>query len=109
MSMDLNGVTLKVTPEILNAKANEANGKINLIKQHFDSLEENVSRTKAYWIGEAGDMYRKLFEQEKESIEEIIKRLSEHPKDLQAIAQVYSDVELKAAEIAEELPGDVLL
>ncbi len=62
-----------------------------------------------YWIGEAGEMHRNMYRDLEDDIEEILKRLGEHPVDLVAIAQKYSDVELKIQQEIQELPGDIIL
>ena len=67
-----------------------------------------VDKSSGYWIGEAGEMHRKNYADQKDNIDTILRRLSEHPGDLRAIAQTYTTVELKTQEIAANLPGDVL-
>lgn len=102
-------VTLKVTPEILTEKSTELANKVNSMKTRFEELKKLVEKTKGYWIGEAGDMHRTMYQDMEGDIEEILKRLGEHPVDLVTIAQQYADVELKIQQDIQELPGDVIV
>lgn len=102
-------VSLKVTPEILTAKSTEVSNKVRSMKEHLDELKRLVDKTKSYWIGEAGDKHRKMYEDLLPDIEEILKRLGEHPVDLVTIAQQYTDVELKIQEEISALPSDVIV
>lgn len=102
-------VSFKVTPEILTEKSSEVAGKVTSMRQHFEELKAVVDKTSKYWIGEAGEMHRSMYRDLEDDIEEILKRLGEHPVDLVAIAQKYSDVELKIQQEIQELPGDIIL
>lgn len=101
-------VMLKVTPEELVVKAQETIKNISKLKTGFANLESVIARTNGYWIGEAGDLHRKLYQDEKENIEQMFARLSEHPKDLEQIAKTYMDVEDAVEQLANELPGDII-
>ena len=107
--MIVGDVALKVTPEILTAKADLVAAKLKKMQDTLDALEQTVARTKEYWIGEAGDLHRKMYEDEKEGIIEIMRRLNEHPIDLRTIAQTYMDTEAVITEIADSLPADILV
>ncbi|WP_349943932.1 WXG100 family type VII secretion target [Lacrimispora sp. BS-2] len=101
-------VTFKVTPEVLNAKANEVSSLIKKVRMEFDNLNTSINRTKTYWIGEAGDAHRKAYEDQKTNIDEIIRRLEEHPRDLVSIARTYTDAELEIEEYISSLPSDLI-
>ncbi len=102
------GVELLVTPEVLNSKASEVERDVKDMRQRFDAMDTLIKKSSSYWIGEAGDMYRQNYESQVPEIERMLGVLSQHPQDLRAIAQTYTDVELKNAGIAQELPGDLL-
>lgn len=102
------GVTLKVTPAQLRTKAQETKNNIAKLTTSFENISRIIARTQNYWIGEAGDLHRKLYTDESEQIQEMFARLSEHPADLEEIAKTYMDVEAAAESIAMELPGDVI-
>lgn len=101
-------VIIKVNPEVLVQKSGEVSADIKKLSTCFDDLERIVNRTSYYWIGEAGDMHRKLYQEQKENVDEMMRRLEEHPRDLLDIAQKYVDVENVAGTIANELSGNVI-
>ncbi len=105
----LSGITIKVTPEVLTAKSSDVAKKVSDMKQQFSDLKDLVDKTKGYWIGEAGDKHRNMYLEMVGDIDEILKRLGEHPVDLVAIAQQYSDVELKIEQDIAALPGDIIV
>ena len=45
-------ITLRVTPEALKTKANEVEGQIKALETEFNTIQDLVSRTSGYWIGE---------------------------------------------------------
>lgn len=101
-------VELLAKPETLNQKAVEVENSVANMRNRFETIRTLVSKSCGYWIGEAGDLHRQNYENQRDNIDAILKRLGEHPGDLRAIAQEYTTVELKAQEIASDLPGDVL-
>ena len=102
-------VTLKVTPEVLTSKSSEVANRVTKMKTYFDDLKALMEKTSAYWEGEAGDKHRQMYKDLIEEVDEILRRLGEHPVDLVTIAQKYSDVELKIQEEIQALPGDILV
>lgn len=117
MSLNVNGffgamggaVNFNVAPEILKNKSFDVAKKVNEMRKHFEELQKIMSKTEGYWIGEAGDMHRKIYHDLQDKVDKILKRMGEHPKDLLAIAQNYIDVELSIVEDEETLPGDVIV
>ncbi len=101
-------VELLVTPEVLNQKAGEVEKLVANMRTRFENMKTLVDKSSGYWIGEAGELHRKNYADQKDNIDTILRRLSEHPGDLRTIAQTYTTVELKTQEIAANLPGDVL-
>ena len=53
-------------------------------------------------------MHRNIYKEQKAQVEEMLKRLREHPADLTAIAQTYENVESQLQSLAAELPGDII-
>lgn len=106
--MEIGEVAFRVTPTALYEKAQETKEKIEEIKICFETLERTVQRTSVYWIGEAGELHRKAYQDQKDVIEEMLRRLEEHPRDLQQIAAQYEEVEAQVTELANELPSDVI-
>lgn len=101
-------VVLKVTPEQLLAKAETTKNNISKLSGSFEKISSIIEKTKNYWIGEAGDLHRKLYTDENEEIQEMFARLLEHPTDLELIAKNYLNVEDVVENLALELPGDVI-
>lgn len=101
-------VHIKVNSAVLNNKAQSVSKSITNMASCFEQLETIINRTSWYWSGEAGDMHRKIYQEQKPQIEEMMKRLKEHPKDLIAIAQTYDITESAVQALASELPGDVI-
>lgn len=104
----IGNATIKVSTDVLVAKAQEVTQSINSMSNCFDELETAISRTSYYWIGEAGDMHRKLYQEQKDEVAEMMKRLREHPRDLVTIAQNYEAAEKSVTEVANMLSGDVI-
>lgn len=98
-----------VTPEELKAKSTEVSNKVADMTTHFTQLKSYVDKTATYWIGDGGDVHRQQYADLVDEVEEILKRLAEHPKDLLEIAGVYSDVEKQIEEFSMALPGDVIV
>ena len=103
------GVKLKVTPEQLILKADEVLEDVNTMKTCIDTIQEKVDGTKGYWIGEAGELHRNLYYNQKENIDLIMRRLDEHPKDLKVIAGKYTAVEKEVEGIANALTDNVIV
>lgn len=101
-------VHIKVTPSALREKSAAVTTNINAMQTCFDELEQIINRTSYYWIGEAGDMHRNMYKEQKDSIIEMMKRLSEHPRDLVTIAYQYETTEQEVTAIGESLSGDVI-
>lgn len=99
---------LTVDPDVMVAKANAVQGRIREMQASFSALENTVNKTKNYWIGEAGDAHREFYTKQKSNIDEIFKRLTEDVSDLHQMAAVYSSTEQQVADIAEDLPSDVI-
>lgn len=101
--------TLKVSVEILNKEAEAISQQINKIESNWNSLVRCIENSKSYWEGEAGNLHRKMISNEKEDVENVIKKLKEHPSDLYEMAGVYAETETKAQELANALPVDVII
>lgn len=101
-------VHIKVNSAVLNAKAQSVSASIRNMADCFEQLETIINRTSYYWIGEAGDMHRNMYKEQKSQIDEMMKRLKEHPDDLVTIAQSYESAESAVQSMASELPGDII-
>lgn len=108
VNMIVGGTVFVVTPEELNAKAEEVHYCVEKMKTHFAQLKEIVDKSAGYWIGEGGDIHRKIYNEYIEEINNVLKRFAEHPRDLNKISSVYKQAEQAAQDIPNELPGNVL-
>ncbi len=101
-------IQLKVSPEVLRAKAQEISGQIQMIENNWRRMYDLIQNSKSYWQGEASEYHRKYLKENDEETKKLLKRLREHPIDLQKMAGVYVEAEQKAVQIASALPDDVI-
>lgn len=103
-------LSFTVTPEALYTKSEQVLTAINSMKSEFDGIKSIMNKTASYWIGDAGDAYRKSYKEQEPEIDTIFKRLMEHVTDLNQIAGQYVQAEQKAQALAQEsLPADVIV
>ena len=95
---------LKVSPEEMAAAASELSGYVNRMRDCFQSMRRTMQSSSAYWVGEAGNAHRQMYEEQVEKTEDIIARYTEHVRDLNAMAGVYAEAESSAEAKADELP-----
>lgn len=107
-NLSFGSVTLKVTPEELDRKSEEVTKQLSTMKKKFATMRSKVKNTKSYWVGSAGDMHRKVYEEKQPDIDEIFSRLEEHARELHEMAAVYTQAESKAKALTEQLPMDVI-
>ena len=101
-------IILKKTPEHFKEKTDQVSREIGAMTDAFGELAAVISRTSHYWIGEAGDHYRTLYTENKKEIEEILKRLGEHPEWLLQKAQIKKQDEQDETQPVP-LPGDIIV
>ena len=99
---------LKVTPDVLRRQADEVENLVKGVRVKFDSIKGIMDKTKGHWIGTGGDAHRTAYESGKEELEEIIKRLLEHPADLRTMAGVYDSAENSIVASVQSLPTDAI-
>lgn len=102
MSIFENAV-IKVTPAQLREKAQSVEIEVSNMQERLEDLENKLNGTASYWIGEAGDLHRELYKEQKSDVEIMIKRWSEHAKDLIEMADKYDNVEREVSNIATSL------
>lgn len=101
-------IMLKVKPDVLRSKSAEITQSINLIEKDFQEIDKLITGTKKYWQGDASDMHIQQYQIMKEDFVTIVKRLREHPTDLEKMAGVYQEVEEAIEQMATSLPTDVI-
>lgn len=102
------GSEILVDTSQMVAKANVVSSAIADVERTFNELQRVVGRTSSYWIGEAGDHHRKMFNDEKDEITFILTRLKEHPEDLKLMANNFEVSERKLTGINQKLRSDYI-
>lgn len=100
--------TLKVTPEEMQAAASELSGYVSTMNDCFQQMKATMDQTAGYWVGEAGNAHRQMYQEQVAKTEEIIARYTEHVRDLNTMAGVYTEAEQSAQTMADELPMSIL-
>lgn len=100
--------TVVVRTEVLKEKAQTVKTEIAKMNHYLDELATRLEGTRGYWIGEAGDLHRRLYNEQKENVAYMMKRLSEHPDDLMQMAGVYEAAENENTSVGQSLSGDVI-
>lgn len=105
----IGSVTVKVTPEVLVTQAEEVRRLGKDMQNRFHNLQNTIERTRGYWIGDAGELHRKLYDEQKDNVNQMLRRLLEHPDDLLAISENYKAAERTNVESATVLSADVIV
>ena len=101
-------IQILVTPEMLEAKSGEVERKVQIVREKFAQMNDMMNRTTEYWIGEGGDKHRETYKKFESDIDEIIKRLAEHPRDLLTMAGIYRKAETTNVSTTSALASDVI-
>ncbi len=101
-------VEIKVKDDALLSAASTLKDRISDMRSSYDKVMEIVQKTGGYWIGLAGDAHRSAFLEQQDDIDQIVRRLSEHPDDLLKIANLYVEAEKKSAEVPASLGADLI-
>ena len=95
MEMNSKDIKMNVLPNELDMKAQEATTAIFEMEQLLAIVQDTVNKTEYYWNGEAAELNRKVFLEQKEDMEEILTRLKEYPATLRKVANIYRETEEK--------------
>ena len=95
MEINSKDIKMNVLPNELDMKAQEATTAIFEMEQLLANVQDTVNRTEYYWNGEAAELKRKVFLEQKEDMEEILTRLKEYPATLRKVANIYRETEEK--------------
>ncbi len=102
------GFQVKVETGVLRTTASEVTGLTRTLQGDFDALQNCVKHTNRYWVGAAGDQYRREFDAEKKETSELLTLLGKYPTDLLTMAGVYEDTECVNTQNTSALPSDIL-
>lgn len=109
MALNASNTQIVVDTAELKSKADAVSKKIITLERKIENIKEKLDATVFYWEGDAADAYRQLYPEQAENVEEIFKRLKEHPVDLVNIATNYEAAENIIKEEISALPVDIIL
>ena len=95
MEINSKDIKMNVLPNELDIKAQDAATAIFEMEQLLANVQDTVNRTEYYWNGEAAEINRKVFLEQKEDMEAILSRLKEYPETLRKVANIYRETEEK--------------
>lgn len=101
-------VAIRVSPEQLEMQADLVERLADRMQNSFIRMEETVAGMSHYWAGEASELHRRLYQEKKEDIDLLLKRLREHPRDLKEIAQNYRTAETTNVTQAAALDVEII-
>lgn len=101
-------INLKVTPEQLEQKAKDVSLAVSKMKSDFNKLSMAINGTHSYWIGQAGDLHRKLYNDKVNEVNEILRLLGKYPTDLMQMAGIYTKTENENKAAAATLNSNVI-
>lgn len=102
-------IVLKVKPEVLKTKATSITSSIQEIEKELTEIGRVVLATKSYWQGDASTQHQNYYKAIKEDVPTVLKRLKEHPKDLLTMADLYDAAEEANQQLANTLPGNIIV
>lgn len=104
----ISNVTFRADANTLRSKASEVLTACDTVEKEFKKIETIIKNTNNYWVGTAAEEHRKVYNNYKDDIAAIIKRVKEHPKDLNLIAANYDSAESNNVQQSSLLTGSVL-
>lgn len=102
------GAVLKVNPQIMYEKSDEAGRILAEMRREFESMHTLVRNSERYWQGQAGDLHRNTYDKHQKQAEYIFNRLQEHVDELKQMGQTYEQAEQAAINAVEDLSSDVI-
>ena len=100
--------TIMVTPEVLEATANEFGGIMTQVQSIANQMVDQVNGLGSKWQGEASTAYINRFRMLDDDIAKLAAMINEHVSDLNEMAKRYREAEIKNMEESNSLPGDVV-
>lgn len=104
-----NGYRITVSTELLKNTADQVEELVQKLDGAYENLNAAVNSMSHYWHGKAGETKRSAYYSRKESMEDILKRLSTYTSDLIQISETYEAAEGQNLESAESLSADVIV
>lgn len=104
----MKGITIKVEPDVLKAKAASLDSRISTVEKELKSIADRIDASKNDWAGEAGTMHRRKFMALQGEMVRVISGLKKHPENLLTMAGLYSVTESGLRDMAGQLSGSVI-
>jgi len=101
-------VRIKAEPQAMEAKAASVKNSAAKLRQQYEELMRYVLRSSGYWHGEAADVTRSSFADDRELVEGMFLRLDGHAQNLLQIAQIYTQTETRVTAASSTLPKDAI-
>lgn len=101
--------TIRVAPDILLGAADEILKKAEIIEMAFSEIKIRVEQSSSYWLGEAAELHRGLFQEQIPLMERIVGCLNADAQKLKEIAGNYSGAIQTVTALTEDLPNDVII
>lgn len=105
----MEGMQIRVAPEILAQRADAAERKIKDVRQRFEQIHQIVNRSQNYWEGNANQAHRREYQEYLDEIEKVLLHFEENVTDLRKIGGIYKAVETVTTETSHDLPRDVII
>ena len=102
-------IYLKVSPQVLQSAAGSIQEQIRDISQQFEQIRAEITQTRSFWEGAAGDSHQSQYDRLQEDIREAVSRLKQHPVNLLQMAGLYSETESNMQAEAQSLQEDVIV
>ena len=104
----MSDVRIKVDTGLMLTKAEAIKTEIRTMRKDWEQIQKTEKDMKGYWEGDASNKNEDILNKEQEEVEEVMKRLSEHPDDLLKMANLYSATETNNEEDITALPSDII-
>ena len=99
---------LKVTPDLLSAKAGEFESSRSQIMTMISDMQSKVAAMKSSWEGTAADSFQSKFAMLNDDIEYLNSIIIEHVKDLNDLAAQYAQLDPSIESVVSALPTDIV-
>lgn len=103
------GFRITVSTGQLIRTADSVKNLVDEMRTTCDTLNTIISGTGYYWKGKTGDAKRKIYNEKKETAEEMLRYLSAYPADLLKMAGVYEESEKSNTQFAQSLSSDIIM
>lgn len=101
-------IELRVQPEQLTRTAKELTNAITSMRKDFIKLNQCMSSTKGYWLGDAGEYHRNMYTEQEGQIENLLRDLEKYPNDLLKLAGLYDESEEQNLHLARALKSSLM-